>query len=84
MNNLPGIKSMPLEGTYLAWVDFSSTGMSQKDILLRVEKEAMIAVNHGVTFGLGGEGFLRFNLATPRSVVLRAIERLNNAFCDLQ
>jgi cystathionine beta-lyase len=84
MNSLPGIKSMPLEGTYLAWVDFSSTGMSEKDILARVEKEAIIAVNHGVTFGLGGEGFLRFNLAMPRSVVLRAIERLNDAFCDLQ
>ena len=84
MNSLPGIVSMPLEGTYLAWVDFSGTGLSQKEILRRVETEALIAANHGSTFGLGGERFLRFNLATPRTVLLQAIERLKNAFSDLQ
>ena len=84
MNELPGITSMPLEGTYLAWVDFSGTGMSQNEILGRVEREALIACNHGSTFGVGGESFLRFNLATPRSVVLRAIERLKDAFGDLE
>ena len=84
MNGLPGIVSMPLEGTYLSWIDFSGTGMSQKEILRRIEKEALIAVNHGTTFGLGGERFLRFNLATQRAILLRAIERLKNAFSDLQ
>lgn len=84
VNGIPGITSMPLEGTYLAWVDFSATGMSQTEILKRVEKNALIAVNHGDTFGAGGENFLRFNLATPRAVVSQAINRLTSAFSDLQ
>ena len=84
INGIPGLKSMPLEATYLAWVDFSGTGMSQSEYTNRVEKIAKIAVNHGETFGKGGKSFLRFNLATPRAVVEQAIERLQKAFADLQ
>jgi cystathionine beta-lyase len=49
-----------------------------------VEKGAKIAANHGDSFGRGGETFLRFNLATPRSVVVEAVARLQKAFSDLQ
>ncbi|MCK4712140.1 MAG: aminotransferase, partial [Marinosulfonomonas sp.] len=84
INAIPGLKSMSLEATYLAWVDFSGTGMAQSEYAARVEKTAKIAVNHGETFGAGGEGFLRFNLATPRAVVQEAVERLQAAFADLQ
>ena len=81
---IPGLKSMALEATYLAWVDFAGTGMPDTDFKARVEKQARIAVNHGPTFGLGGESFLRFNLATPRPVIVEAVERLQTAFADLQ
>lgn len=84
INAVPGLKSMPLESTYLAWVDFSGTGMDRAEFTARVEQQAGIAANHGPTFGTGGEGFLRFNLATPRSVVEQAVERLQSAFADLQ
>jgi cystathionine beta-lyase len=84
INDLPGIVSMPLEGTYLAWVDFSATGMSQTEVLKRVEKDALIAVNYGDVFGAGGKNFLRFNLATPRAVISQSIDRLTAAFSDLQ
>jgi len=84
VNAIPGLKSMPLEATYLAWVDFSGTGMSQAEFTRRVEQEARICVNHGTTFGTGGETFLRFNLATPRARVAEAVERLQAAFSDLQ
>ncbi|MEI4485155.1 MalY/PatB family protein [Frigidibacter sp. MR17.14] len=84
INAIPGLRSMSLEATYLAWVDFSGTGMSTEDYTARVEKDAKIAVNHGATFGLGGESYLRFNLATPRPVVERAVERMKAAFADLQ
>lgn len=84
INAIPGLKSMPLEATYLAWVDFSGTGMSQSEYVARVEKSAKIAANHGPTFGSGGEQFLRFNIATPRSVVQEAVERVQAAFSDLQ
>lgn len=84
VNAVPGLRSMPLEATYLAWVDFSGTGMASEEFTRRVEKEAKIAANHGDTFGSGGENFLRFNLATPRARVVEAVERLQKAFVDLQ
>lgn len=84
VNAIPGLRSMPLEATYLAWVDFSGTGMEPKEFIARVEKQARIAANHGASFGAGGESFLRFNLATQRSVVAEAAARLKAAFADMQ
>ena len=84
MNAIPGVRSMPLESTYLAWVDFSGTGMEQAEICRRIEKQARVAVNHGDSFGLGGEAFMRMNFAAPRSQVIEAVTRLQAAFGDLQ
>lgn len=84
INAIPGLSSMPLEATYLAWVDFSGTGMAREEFTSRVEKAARIAANHGPSFGTGGESYLRFNLATPRVRVIEAVRRLKEAFSDLQ
>lgn len=81
---IPGLRSMPLEATYLAWVDFSGTGMERAEFTNRVEQTAKIAVNHGTTFGSGGENFLRFNLGTQRARIEDACARLKEAFSDLQ
>ena len=84
INAIPGLRSMPLESTYLSWVDFSGTGMAAPEFIARVEKTARIATNHGATFGTGGENFLRFNIAAPRAQVAEAVSRLQKAFADLQ
>ncbi|MBR9842060.1 MAG: pyridoxal phosphate-dependent aminotransferase [Rhodobacteraceae bacterium] len=84
INAIPGLKSMPLEATYLSWVDFTDTGMAPPEFIDRVQKQAHIAPNHGDTFGSGGENFLRFNIATPRALVEQACDRLTKAFSDLQ
>jgi len=84
VNAIPGLRSMPLEATYLGWVDFAGTGMAQSEVIARVEKEAKIATNHGTAFGSGGENFLRFNLAAPRAQVQDAVARLQRVFADLQ
>lgn len=84
MAAIPGLRSMPLEATYLAWLDFSGTGMAAAEFTARVEKEARIATNHGDAFGTGGENFLRFNIAAPRAMVVEAVERMQAAFRDLQ
>lgn len=84
MAGIPGLRSMPLEATYLAWLDFSGTGMAPAEFIGRVEKEARIATNHGASFGPGGETFLRFNIAAPRAMVVEAVERMQAAFRDLQ
>ena len=84
LHSIPGLKSMPLEGTYLCWVDFSDTGMSKAELLNRVQSTAKIATNHGETFGKGGAHRLRFNIATQRNNVTEAASRLREAFADLQ
>lgn len=81
---IPGLTSMPLEATYLSWVGFENTGLTPAEAQARVEQGARIAANHGATFGLGGEAFLRFNLATPRARIIEAADRLRAAFADLQ
>lgn len=84
VNAIPGLQSMALEATYLAWVNFEGTGMDRTEFTRRVEQDACIAVNHGPTFGTGGDSWLRFNIATPRARVQEAVERLATAFGDLQ
>jgi len=84
MNDLPGVRAMPMQSTYLAWVDFADTGMTQQEILDRVHRDARIAPTPGAGLGTGGESFLRFNIATPRARVEEACNRLADAFKDLQ
>ena len=84
IEKIPGLETMKLEGTYLAWVDFSKTGMEQMEFVNRVQKVAKIAANLGPTFGKNGHSFLRFNFATTRDNVRTAVERLDRAFSDLQ
>lgn len=84
INAIPGLWSMPLESTYLAWVDFSGTGMSEAEVTKRIRDEAKIGVSQGSTFGPGGESFNRFNLAMPRFMIEDAVARMQRAFSDLQ
>jgi cystathionine beta-lyase len=81
---IPGLRSTPLQATYLAWVDFSGTGMAPAEFIDRVQKTARIATNYGASFGTGGESYLRFNIACPRAQVTEAVDRLKRAFADLQ
>jgi cystathionine beta-lyase len=82
IHRIPGLRSMPLEATYLAWVDFAGTGLEPAEFTARVERDARIAASHGPTFGAGGETFLRFNIATPRARVAEAVRRLQAAFAS--
>ena len=84
INAIPGLWSMPLQSTFLAWVDFSATGMSHDEVASRIQDTAKIAASHGPTFGKGGETFMRFNLATQRATVEDAVRRMQDAFADLQ
>jgi cystathionine beta-lyase len=80
----PGARSMRLDGTYMAWVDFSATGLAPEDVAARVAKRARIYASPGPQFGPGGETWLRFNFATPRPILEEALGRLEEAFQDLR
>ncbi|MFT7057690.1 MAG: cystathionine beta-lyase [Pseudorhodobacter sp.] len=84
INAIPGLRSLPLQSTYLAWVDFEGTGMPQAEIAARIRDTAKIAVSPGPSFGVGGAHFMRFNLATTRARVEEAVARMRAAFSDLQ
>jgi len=70
----------PLEATYLAWVDFRKTGLSNKEIKDKLILKAGLGLSHGPLFGIGGDGFQRMNLAAPQSVIEEAIHRLSKVF----
>lgn len=80
----PGARSMRLDGTYLAWVDFKGTGLSAEDVADRVKSRARIFASPGQQFGPGGETWLRLNFATPRPILEEALGRLEEAFRDLR
>jgi cystathionine beta-lyase len=80
----PGARSMRLEATYLAWVDFSGTGLAPEEVSARVKGRARLFPSPGSQFGPGGETWLRFNFATPRPILEEALGRLEDAFRDLR
>lgn len=81
---IPGVTPMPMQATYLAWVDFTNTGMNMDEVERRIKTDARIAPSIGADFGTGGESFMRFNIGTPRARLTEAVIRLTDAFSDLQ
>ena len=75
---------MRLAATYLAWVDFSGTGVPPEDVAARVKDRARIFASPGQQFGPGGETWLRFNFATPRPILEEALDRLDDAFREFR
>ncbi len=81
--HVPRLKVIESEGTYLAWVDMRALGMSTGELQKFMREQARLALDDGFAFGPGGEGFQRFNLACPRSVVEEALRRLEQAVNSL-
>jgi cystathionine beta-lyase len=77
---LPVLKLVPAEATYLAWIDFRGTGLQDEKIKEKLIYEAGLGFSHGPLFGKGGEGFQRMNLATPKANVVEALEKLKQTF----
>jgi len=75
-SRLPRARVIPLEGTYLAWVDLRFLGLSDEQLKERILKQAGIWLDDGPMFGTGGEGFQRINLACPRSTLEQALEAM--------
>ena len=76
---IPQVKAVRPEGTYLLWVDFRSLGLSRKELEELIVKKAGLWLDSGDIFGAAGRGFERINVACPRSVLTEALERLARA-----
>jgi cysteine-S-conjugate beta-lyase len=74
--NIPDLHMFRPEGTYMIWLDFRKFHLDDKTIRSKLIHEAGLGFNPGTDFGPGGEGFMRMNIACPRSILTVALERL--------
>lgn len=80
---IPEIKLVWPEATYLAWLDMRSLnldGAALKDFIIH---KAGLGLNDGQSFGMGGQGFQRMNIACPKSVLNKALDQLHSSFNEL-
>ncbi len=77
--NLPGVTMTEHEGTYLVWLDFSGTGLSETKLEDMIVNRAKLWLDGGTMFGESGKGFQRINVACPRSILEEAVGRLKKA-----
>ncbi len=76
--HLPDWHICPLEGTYLPWIDITATGMTSQQYADYLLNEAKVWVNPGTMYGpQSGEGYIRLNIACPRSRLLEALQRIS-------
>jgi cystathionine beta-lyase len=73
---LPFIQHTPLEATYLVWLDFRALGLSDIELRKVVIERCKLGLNDGPSFGPGGSGFQRINIACPRKTLVEALNRL--------
>jgi cystathionine beta-lyase len=82
--NIPQIRMIRPEGTYLVWLDCRALGMDSAALTRFFLDRARVYLESGAIFGTGGDGFLRMNIATPRKVVEDALERMREAVISHQ
>ena len=74
--DLPQLRVYPLEATYLPWIDIRGTGLTSDQFTALVLEKCHVALSSGTTFGKAGEGYVRLNMACPRSRLLEALGRI--------
>ena len=81
--NIPELKMIRPEGTYLVWIDFRGLGLNDKQIDDLVINKAKLWLDSGRIFGNTGRGFQRVNVACPRKLLEQAMENLEKAIHEL-
>jgi cysteine-S-conjugate beta-lyase len=79
--NLPKVKVMKPEATYLIWLDFSAYGLTDEALSQKII-DGGVGLNRGVQFGKQGTGYMRMNIGCPRSVLKEALMRIKTTFSD--
>ncbi|UUX34059.1 MalY/PatB family protein [Fundicoccus culcitae] len=80
---IPTIKCMDLQGTYLLWMDFSGLGIEDEVLTPLLKKEAKLFFDDGLMFGEEGRGYQRWNLAAPTKYIEEALLRLKDTITKL-
>jgi cystathionine beta-lyase len=74
--NIPALRMYRPEATYMTWLDFRTLGLDSEALKNKLIHEAGLGLHPGTDFGPGGEGFMRMNIACPRSTLREALHRL--------
>lgn len=77
--NIPQIKAMIPQASFLVWLDCRELGLTQDELTRLFIDDAQLALNSGTTYGPGGEGFMRLNVGCPRSIIEKALNNLKKA-----
>lgn len=77
--HLPQLSLLPLEATYLLWIDIRALGKNSADVAKLLLDEQKLWISEGTIYGEAGEGFIRMNIATPRANVVDGLNRLKAA-----
>lgn len=76
---VPGISITKPQGTYLLWIDYKGTGLSEEEIMDKLLNKGKLALEPGTKYGEAGRGYLRMNVATPMSTVQEGVQRFITA-----
>ena len=79
----PKIKVIRPQASFLVWLDCRDMGLTQDALNDFFVDKAHLALNDGTSFGKEGEGFMRLNVASPRSVLEQAMKQLAEAYAGL-
>lgn len=80
--NLPDVRMIEQEATYLVWLDFRGTGLEAEELDQFIIHKAKLWLDSGKIFGKSGEGFQRINVACPRVTLENALNRIRDAFAS--
>lgn len=77
--HLPEVKPLRPQASFLVWLDCRALGLGHEQLLQLFVDKARLALNDGEIFGPGGQGFMRLNVGSPRSVLQQGLEQLRTA-----
>nr|WP_321454013.1 MalY/PatB family protein [uncultured Carboxylicivirga sp.] len=77
--NLPQFPILPLEATYLMWIDCSVLNLTSDELLDKMIEAENIRLNEGIIYGKAGEGFTRLNIACPKETLQEGLQRTKRA-----
>ena len=81
--HIPGIVAIKPQASFLVWLDCTGLGLDHDTLIDLFVNKARIGLNDGAMFGPAGSGFMRLNVAVPRSVLSQAMQQLADAVASL-
>ena len=82
--NIPEVRAIKPQASYLVWLDFSALGLEHEKLIDMLVNDAHLAMNDGAMFGIGGEQHTRLNVGTQRAVLEQAMSQLKKAIDKLR